>query len=165
MKRMRRLSTTVAIIVTIALLASCRTTKHTTNDTLHQSIKTEMIEKDSAQRTAIALRQKDVSLLTISEDFEVDGDCLIISTPQGHRIIGAKRIKSHRHAQQTRQAETTKQEATESHTQEVLHKEASKVKATHRETHKVQEASLPWYVWVMLIALASGWCWWVYRKS
>lgn len=152
------------LFIFLFLVAGCRTTKHTTNDTLHQSIKTEIIEKDSAQHTAIALRQKDVALLTISEDFEVDGDCLIIATPQGHRIIGAKRIRSHRHAQQAHQAETTKQATTKMHTQAVSHKEASKVKATHRETHKVQETSLPWYVWIMLIVLASGWCWWVYRK-
>lgn len=153
------------LFIFLFLVAGCRTTKHTTKDTLEQSIKTETIQRDSSQRTAIALRQKEVALLTISEDFEVDGDCLIIATPQGHRIIGAKRIKSHRQAQQAHQAETTKQATTDMHTQAVSHKEASKVKATHRETHKVQETSLPWYVWVMLIALASGWCWWVYRKS
>lgn len=153
------------LFILLFLVVGCRTTKHTTKDTLHQSIKTEMIEKDSTQLTAIAFRQKDMSLLTIADDFEAEGDCLIISTPQGHRIIGAKRIKSHRHAQQERQSETTKQATTKMHTQAVSHKEASKVKATHRETHKVQEASFPWYVWIMLIALASGWCWWMYRKS
>lgn len=152
------------LFILLFLVAGCRTTKHTTKDTLHQSIKTEMIEKDSTQLTAIAFRQKDMSLLTIADDFEAEGDCLIIATPQGHRIIGAKRIRSHRQTQQAHQAETTKQATTKIHTQAVSHEEDSKVKAIHREMHKVQETSLPWYVWIMLIVLASGWCWWMYRK-
>lgn len=152
------------LFILLFLVVGCRTTKHTTKDTLHQSIKTEMIEKDSTQLTAIAFRQKDMSLLTIADDFEAEGDCLIISTPQGHRIIGAKRIKSHRQTQQAHQAETTKQEATETHTQDLTQRQSAKTKAIHREMHKVQETALPWYVWIMLIALVSGWCWWVYRK-
>lgn len=152
------------LLIPLILVASCRTTKHTTKETFEQSIKTEIIQQDNTQRTAIALRQKDVALLTISEDFEVDGDCLIIATPQGHRIIGAKRIKSHRQAQQAHQAETTKQATTDTHTQALTQRQKVKTKATHRETHKVQETSLPWYVWIMLISIACGGCWWMYRK-
>lgn len=152
------------LFILLFLVVGCRTTKHTTKDTLHQSIKTEMIEKDSTQLTAIAFRQKDMSLLTIADDFEAEGDCLIIYTPQGHRIIGAKRIKSHRQTQQAHQAETTHQATTETHTQDLTQRKSAKTKAIHREMHKVQETSLPWYVWIMLIALVSCGCWWVYRK-